>query len=180
MLLQSRLDEKRWADPMECYRLGKQLHTKGDLENHFVGESFFFLDRRLSIILFLRKIKRGSTSSARRSVGTHVSTRSRIVKPQLRSHEDHIAVKEFNSVNHYHPVHKLLPIFQTMTIPDTKAAVEQARTMPAWQMTKVKSKQETTEKAQKEEGLSTLLHLWTCATLRTRSWTSSSKNTKVV
>ena len=39
----------------------KKLHSNGDLENHFVRQSYL-LDRLLSIIRFLRRIKRGSTN----------------------------------------------------------------------------------------------------------------------
>ena len=41
-----------------------------------------------------------------------------------QDHEDHIAGKGINSLNHYNLVHKFVPMPQAMKIPDAKAAVE--------------------------------------------------------
>ena len=71
-----------------------------------------------------------------------------------------------------------------MNIPDAKEAVDkewdQLEKLPAWQMTKVKSKKEVTEEHEKSGGLFTLLHGWTLCHSRPRSWIQSFKNTKVV
>ena len=43
---------------------------------------------------------------------------------QSKNHEDHIAGKGVNSLSHYNPVHKFIPMPEVMKIPDAKAAVE--------------------------------------------------------
>ena len=54
-------------------------------------------------------------------------------------HEEHIAGKGMNSLNHYNLVYKLNPMPQTMKIPGAKAAMEKERgkleKVPAWQLT---------------------------------------------
>ena len=70
VLLQSGLDEKWWADSVECYchlrkfktsyRNGK-LFTQGVCENHVVAQQFLS-DRWLNIIRFLGKTSKDSTS----------------------------------------------------------------------------------------------------------------------
>ena len=42
-------------------------------------------------------------------------------------HEDHIAGKGDNSLQHYHLVHKFIPMHQAMKIPAAKAAVDKER-----------------------------------------------------
>ena len=58
-----------------------------------------------------------------------------------------------------------------MNIPDAKEAVDkewdQLEKLPAWQMTKVKSKKEVTEEHEKSGALFTLLHGWTLCHLKT-------------
>ena len=55
-----------------------------------------------------------------------------------KSHEDHIAVKEFNLMNHYHLVQKFMIFPQTMKIPDAKAAMDKEwvkfEKLLAWQV----------------------------------------------
>ena len=41
-----------------------------------------------------------------------------------KDHEEHIAGKGINSLNHYSLVHKFIPKLQAMEIPEAKAAVE--------------------------------------------------------
>ena len=69
-------------------------------------------------------------------------------------HEDFIAAKEVNSLSHYNLVQNLVPIREAMTIPGAKAAFDKElwklEKLPAWQVTKVKSKEEVIQKAQKE------------------------------
>ena len=59
-------------------------------------------------------------------------------------HENHIAGKEDNSLQHFDLVHKIIPMPQAMKIPAAKAAVdkdwEKLETIPAWDLTKVRSK----------------------------------------
>ena len=72
-----------------------------------------------------------------------------------KDHEDHIAEKGINSLNHYNLVHKFIPMLQAMRIPDAKAAVdkkwEKLETIPAWQLGKVKSKKEVILEAQRDK-----------------------------
>ena len=64
-------------------------------------------------------------------------------------HEDHIAGKGDNSVQHYNLVHKFIPMPQAMKIPAAKAAVdkewEKLKKIPAWDKTKVRNKSEIDE-----------------------------------
>ena len=59
-------------------------------------------------------------------------------------HEDHIAGKGNNSLQHKNLVHKIIPMPQAIKIPATKAAVdkecENLEKIPAWDLTKVRSK----------------------------------------
>ena len=101
---------------------------------------------------------RGAHDSSRKTryaciIEAHISTRTRIGATQPRDHEDRIAERRLNSLTHYNLVHKPIPIPQAMKISDAKAAVdkewEMLEKMPAWQVTKVKSKTEVIQKAQK-------------------------------
>ena len=66
-------------------------------------------------------------------------------------HEDHIAGKGDNSLQHYNMVHKFIPMPQAMKIPAAKAAVdkewEKLDKISAWNLTKVRSKKEVIDKA---------------------------------
>ena len=53
------------------------------------------------------------------------STRKRVGNSIPHYHEDHIAGKGENSLQHYNLVHKFNPMFQAMKIPAAKAAVEE-------------------------------------------------------
>ena len=52
------------------------------------------------------------------------STRKRTEGTLHKDHEDHIAGKGINSLNHYNFVHKFMPMPQAMKIPEAKAAVD--------------------------------------------------------
>ena len=71
-----------------------------------------------------------------------------------RYHEDHVAEKGTNSMTHYSLVHKFIPESQAMKIPDAKAAVEteweKLEKLPAWQLTKVRNKNEVLAEARNE------------------------------
>ena len=89
-------------------------------------------------------------------IEAHESTRTRIGKTEARDHEDLVAEKRLLSLTHYSVAHKPKPTPRAMKIPDAKAAVdkewEQLEKLPAWHVTKVKSKKkEIIEKAQKEK-----------------------------
>ena len=66
-------------------------------------------------------------------------------------HEDHIAGKACNSLQHDKLVHKFVPMPQAMKIPEAKAAVDEEREtlekIPAWDLTKVRSKKEVIDEA---------------------------------
>ena len=52
------------------------------------------------------------------------STRMRMGNSIPHHHEDHIAGKRDNSLQHYNLVHKFIPMPQAMKIPAAKAAVD--------------------------------------------------------
>ena len=74
------------------------------------------------------------------------STRLRVEGSLPHHHEDDIAVKGNNSLQHYNLVHKFIPMPQAMKILAAKAAVdkewEKLEKIPAWDLTKVRSKKE--------------------------------------
>ena len=67
------------------------------------------------------------------------------------NHEDHIAGKGENSLQHYNLVHKFIPMSQAMKIPAAKAAVdkewEKLEKISAWNLTKVRSENEVIDEA---------------------------------
>ena len=79
------------------------------------------------------------------------STRMRMEESLPDSHEHHIAGKGDNSLQHYNLVHKFIPMPQAMMIPAAKAAVdkewEELEKIPAWDLTKVRSKSEVIDEA---------------------------------
>ena len=78
------------------------------------------------------------------------STRMHMGNSKPHNHEDHIAGKGENSLQHYNLVHKFIPMPQAVKIPAAKAAfqgVEKLEKISAWNLTKVKSKQEVIDKA---------------------------------
>ena len=82
------------------------------------------------------------------------SMRIRMEGAPHRYHEDHITAKGMNSVTHYSLVHKFIPMPQAMKIPAAKAAVEiewgTLEKIPAWQLTKVRNKNEVIAEARNE------------------------------
>ena len=72
------------------------------------------------------------------------STRFGMGESLPNHHEDHVAGKGCNSLQHYNLVHKFIPMLQAMQIPAAKAAVdkecEKLEKIPAWDLTKVRSK----------------------------------------
>ena len=67
------------------------------------------------------------------------SSRLRMEESLPNYHEDHIAGKGDNSLQHYNLVHKFIPMPQAMKIPAAKAAVdkewEKLEKSPAWNLT---------------------------------------------
>ena len=94
-------------------------------------------------------------------VEAHESNRKRFESTLPKDHEDHIAEKGPNSMSHYNLVHKFVPMPQAMKIPDVKAAVDKGWELPAWQMTKERSKKASFLKHTKTKRKSTSVHVWT-------------------
>ena len=82
------------------------------------------------------------------------STRMRMGNSIPHHHEDHIAGKGDNSLQHYNVVHKFIPMLQAMKIPAAKAAVdkewEKLEKISALNLTKVKSKKQVIDEARDE------------------------------
>ena len=79
------------------------------------------------------------------------STRLRMEESLPNYHEDQIAGKGNNSLQHCNLVHKFIPMPQAMKIPAAKAAVdkewEKLEKISAWNLTKVKSKKQVIDEA---------------------------------
>ena len=69
----------------------------------------------------------------------------------LTHHEDHVAGKGNNSLQHYNLVHKFIPMPQAVKIPAAKAAAdkewEKLEKISAWNLTKVKRKKRVIDEA---------------------------------
>ena len=67
------------------------------------------------------------------------------------NHEDHIVAKGIHSLSHCNLVYKFVPMPQALKIPDVKAAVEKnGKIWKAWQLTKVRNKNEVIVEARNE------------------------------
>ena len=79
------------------------------------------------------------------------SRRMRMGNSMPHHHQDRIAGKGENSLQHYNLVHKFIPMPQAMKIPAAKAAVdkewEKLEKISAWNLTKVRSKKEVIDEA---------------------------------
>ena len=79
------------------------------------------------------------------------STRMRMGNSIPSNHEDHIAGKGENSLQHFNLVHKYIPMPQAMKIPAAEAAVdkewEKLEKIPAWNLAEVKSKKKVIDEA---------------------------------
>ena len=79
------------------------------------------------------------------------STRMRMEESLPKNHEDHIAGTGDNSLQHYNLVQKFNHMPQAMKIPVAKAAVykewKKLEKIPAWDLTKVRSKKEVIDEA---------------------------------
>ena len=89
------------------------------------------------------------------------STRMRMGNSIPPNHEDHIAGKGENSLQHYNLVHKFILMLQAMKIPAAKAAVdmewEKLEKISAWNLAKVKSKKKVIDEA-RTAALQFILH----------------------
>ena len=79
------------------------------------------------------------------------STRMRMGESLPNHHEDHLAGKGINSLQHYNLVHKFIPVPRAMKIPAAKAAVDKEweilEKIQAWNLTKVRSKNEVIDES---------------------------------
>ena len=79
------------------------------------------------------------------------STRPRMGNSVPNYHEDHIAEKRDNSLQHYNLGHKFIPMPQAMKIPFAQAAVDKEwdklEKISAWNLTKVRSKKQVIDEA---------------------------------
>ena len=79
------------------------------------------------------------------------STRMRMGNSIPHNHEDHIAGKGDNSLQHYNLVHKFIPMPQAVRVPAAKAAGdkewEKLEKISAWNLTKVRSQKEVIDEA---------------------------------
>ena len=81
------------------------------------------------------------------------STRLRVEETLPKHHEDHIAGKGDNSLQHYNLVHNFIPVHQARTIPAAKAAVdkewEKLEKILVWDKTRVRNKSDAIDVARK-------------------------------
>ena len=81
------------------------------------------------------------------------STRLRIEESLPNHHEDHVAGKGDNSLQHYNLIHKFISMPQALKIPAAKAAVdkkwEKLENIPAWSEVKKRCSMKQGRKAQK-------------------------------
>ena len=78
-------------------------------------------------------------------LGADESTRLRMGESLPNYHEDHIAGKGDNSLQHYNLIHKFIPMPQGLKIPAAKAAAdkewEKLEKISAWNLTKVRKQE---------------------------------------
>ena len=107
----------------------------------------------------IKKCKHGETRGKTNEIKSKLacileaceSTRLRLGESLPNHHEDHIAGKGNNSLQHYNLVHKFIPMPQAMKILAAKAAVDKEREklekISAWNLTKVRSKKGVIDEA---------------------------------
>ena len=110
------------------------------------------------------------------------STRMRLGNSIPHNHEDHIAGKGENSLQHYNLVHKFIPMPQAMKIPAAKAAVdkewEKMEKISAWNLTKVRSKSEVIDEARTSGAKVHFTSLMEMCHLKILNWKRNTKSTK--
>ena len=114
---------------------------------------------------------------------TDESKRLRMGNSIPQHHEDHIAGKGENSLQHYNLVHKFTLMPQAMKIPAAKAAVdkewEKLEKFSAWNLTKVRSKKEVIDEARTGRKSSFCIIDGLMSFEKMLSWRQNTKNTKV-
>ena len=92
-------------------------------------------------------------------------------------HEDHVAGKGDNSLQHYNLVHKFIPVPQAVKIHAAKAAVdkgwEKLEKISAWNLTKVRSKSEVIDEARMSGAKDHVASLMDICHLKMLSWRQS-------
>ena len=111
------------------------------------------------------------------------STRMRNGNSIPHHHEDHIAGKGQNSLQHHNLVHKFIPMPQAMKIPAAKAAVdkewEKLEKISALNLTKVKSKKQVIDEARTSGATVHFASLMYICHLKNAELEAKPKNTKV-
>ena len=143
------------------YRETKARHCKKAESNYFwwsdrswveghheetVGKGWKFRRQQPKIV----KSKHGETCS------------SSCIRKTKYAHEDHVAGKRINSLNHYNLVHKFIPMPDAMNISRRKSSsgkiMGKHENIPAWQLTRVRNKKDVIDEATKEGKPYILLH----------------------
>ena len=110
------------------------------------------------------------------------STRMRMGNSIPHNHEEHIAGKGENSLQHYNLVHKFIPIPQAMKIPAAKAAVdkewEKLEKISARNLTRVKSKKQVIDEARTSGATVHFASLMDICHLKMLNWRQSTKKYK--
>ena len=111
------------------------------------------------------------------------STRMRMGNSEPSHHEDRIAGKGENSLQHNNLVHKFIPMPQAIKIPVAKAAVdkdlEKSEKISAWNLTKVKSKKEVIEEARMSGAKVYFASLMDVSFEKMLNWRQNTRSTKV-
>ena len=111
------------------------------------------------------------------------STRMRMGNSIPHHHEDHIAGKGENSLQHYNLVHQFIPMPQAMKIPAAKASVdkewEKLEKISAWNLTKVKSKKQVIDEVRTAGATIHFASLMNICHLKNAELEASTKNIKV-
>ena len=103
------------------------------------------------------------------------STRLRMEESLPNHHDDHIAGKWDYSLQHYNLVHKFVPMPQA----SSGQGMGKLEKIPAWNLTKVRSKKVVFDEARRRAQKFILPHWWTSVIWRMPNWRQSTKNTKV-
>ena len=111
------------------------------------------------------------------------STRMRMGNSIPHNHEDHIAGKGGNSLQHCNLVHNFIPMPQAMKIPAAKAAVdkewEKLEKISAWDLTSLKSKKKVIDEARTSGATVHFCIINGHLSSEKLNWRQNTRNTKV-
>ena len=109
------------------------------------------------------------------------STRKRLEGTQHKDYEELIASKGFNSLSHLQSCAQVHPFVSrtenTRSESRSGQIMEKLEDLPAWQLTKVRSKKRSFRRHTEKEEQSISLHWWTFVISRIRSWSRNFNNT---